>query len=234
MKTYVSLLILACLISLQKMSADPIVNFFLYPFPYAHDIHHTFKHSGKIASHTVEGMLGQNNGAGIFSTYAGYIDITNLNGQTFYPRTQQQLVLHLVVAQTIVPIVMFANTISHWELDKDEPAAFFRLEKKQDEETKMFIWDVQPENRPENNSIPLNPTQDAFLIIIADPRAIYIPIGVSVTDNSPHLLLPPIYVKKEIDRVKNSLYMITVSHLFRPSRILYTKKEKQYVMHTAL
>lgn len=232
MKTYISLLILACLTSLQKMSADPIVNFFLYPYPYAHDIHETFKHSGKMATHTVDGILGHNNAAGVFSTYAGYIDITNVNGQTFYPRTQQSMVLHLVVTQTIIPIVMFANTISHWELGKDVPAAFFKMEKKQDEQTKLFIWDVQQEDRPANNSIPLKPTQDAFLIIVADPRALYVPVGVSVTDSSAHLLLPPIYVKKEIDIVKNSLYMITISHLFSPSRILYTKQEKRYVMQS--
>lgn len=232
MNNYLLVVILPFLIFLRTIYADPIVNFFLYPYPSIQDTQHGLKHPGKIAHYRAEGILNQHSGAGVFSTYCGYIDITNLNGQTFYPRQdpdpEPANVIHLIVTDIIRPIAMFANTIDHFELERSVPASFFRMEKKQDEKTKLFIWDIQPESRPANNIIP----RKTSLVIIADPHAIYVPTGVSMADDSPHLLLPPIYVKPSIDIVKTSLYMITISQLFGPSRILYTTAEKSYVMRT--
>lgn len=228
MKQYLLLLILTCLTPFQKIYADPIINFFLYPYPYINEAHQDLTHAGHIATQKIHGTLNHNSGAGIFSTYGGYIDITNLNGQTFYPRLRSEQYLYLFITDTITPVFRFANTLECWQLSANRPVAIFKMEKKQDEKTKLFIWDVQPASRPENNLIP--PADS--LVIIANPQNIYVPLGVSVADNTPHLLLPPIYVKKGINIVKNGLYMITISQFFSPSRVLYTKAEKSYIMHT--
>lgn len=225
MKKYSSHVILPFLLCLQNIYADHIVNFFMYPYPSVEDTHERLKHPSNIDKHRINGLLNHNNGAGVFSTYAGYVDISNLNGQTTYPRKHHEPFLYLIVTQEIVPVMMFESTVAYWEIPKDKAAACFKLEKKQDEKTELYIWDVQHEHRPLDNKIPLE-----SLVIIADPRDIYVPVGVSLADSSPHLLLPPFYVKRGMNIVKNSLYMLTISHLFGPSRILYTAGEKRYVM----
>lgn len=219
-------LIIALFGVFQKAQADSIINFFLYPYPHIQEITQKLKNPGKIARQTINGILRHNFVAGIFSTYAGYIDITDLNGQTFFPRKHNAPILHLVITEKIIPVTMFANTIHHWELIPGVPASFFKFEKKQDEKTGLFFWDVHPENKPENNIIPLE-----SLTLIASPETIYVPIGITLTDDTANFLLPPLYVKKQLDITHNALYMLHISHLFSPSNILFTKEEKRYVVH---
>lgn len=225
MKKYISLLILPSLLYLHTTHADHIINFFVYPYPDVQDLHERLKHPSNIDKHHINGLLKHVSGAGIFSTYAGYIDITNADGQTVYPRKHQEPLLYLIVTEEIVPIMMFANTVAFWEIPRHKSAAFFRMEKIKDEKTGLFLWDVQHSPRPQDNKIPLE-----SLVIIADPHDIYVPIGVSLADDTPHLLLPPLYVKKTMNVVKHGLYMLTISHLFGPTRILYTKEEKRCVL----
>jgi hypothetical protein len=218
-------LIIALFGVFQKVQADSIINFFLYPYPYPEKIAQKLKNPGKIARQTVNGILHHNFVAGIFSTYAGYIDITDLNGQTFFPRKHNAPILHVVITEKIIPVTMFANTIHHWELIPGTPAAFYTFEKKQDAQTGLYFWDVHPEQKPENNIIPLE-----SLTLIANPETIYVPIGITVTDDTANFLLPPLYVKKQLDITHNALYMLHISHLFSPSNILFTKEEKRYVV----
>lgn len=226
MKKYISLLILPSLLCLHTLWADHIINFFVYPYPDVQDVHERLKHPSNIDKHHINGLLQYVSGAGIFSTYAGFIDITNFDGQTVYPlQHHEEPFLYLVVTEEIVPIMMLANTVAYWEIPRHRPAAFFKMEKKQDEKTGLFLWDVREEPRPQDNKVPLE-----SLVIIADPHDIYVPAGVSLADDTPHLLLPPLYVKKSMNVVKHGLYMLTISHLFRPSRILYTKEERRYVL----
>jgi len=227
MKKRIVFFMLVYMIVNNSAYAEPILNFFLYPYPYTDEIQEHIKQPGRVASHIVDSAINRKRGVGVFSTYHGYIDITNSDGQTFYPRRHPTDTVHLVVTDIIIPITMFANTVDHWELNSGTPAAFYKLEKKQDEQTKLFIWDVQPEKRPADNVIPRE-----ALILIADPHTIHVPTGVTEAEDSPHLLLPPIYVKKGLDTIKSAVYMIAISHLFGPSRVLYTKEEKRYVMHT--
>jgi hypothetical protein len=222
-------LIIALLSVFQKAHADPIINFFLYPYPYPEKIAQKLKNPGKIARQTINGILRHNFVAGIFSTYAGYIDITDINGQTFYPRKYNAPLLHLVITEKIIPVTRFNNTIDHWEIIPGTHAAFFKMEKKQDMQTGLFFWDVHPEEKPANNIIPLD-----SLTLIADPEAIYVPIGITITDDTANFLLPPLYVKKQLDITHNALYMLHISHLFSPSRILFTKEEKRYIIQEDL
>lgn len=227
---YYILLIISCLISLQNSYADPILNFFFYPYPdhSADDFHAALRKPGHIASHKVNGMVNHYNCcAGIISTYAGYLGVSNRDGQTFFPlkHHNKEKYIYIVVTDAIVPIVMFGNTVNHLEFDQHTAVAYFKAIKKHDDKTGLYFWDVHIENRPHDNRIPLE-----SLIIIAKPDHIYVPVGISPADNVTDFLLPPMYVKLGMHSVQNSLYMMTLSHFFSPVRILYKKDAMGYRM----
>jgi len=232
LSNYYILFIISCLISLQNSYADPILNFFFQPYPdvKTEDIHTGLRKSGYIASHKVNGMLDHNCCAGIISTYAGYLGVSNRDGQTFFPlkHHNKEKYIYIVVTDTIVPIVILGNTVNHLQFDKHAAVAYFKATKKQDDKTGLFFWDVQIEKRPHDGRIPLE-----SLIIIAKPDYIYVPIGISPADNASDFLLPPMYVKQGIHSVENSLYVMTLSHFFRPTRIEYKKDAMFYRMQPA-
>jgi hypothetical protein len=243
---YYMIFIIACLISLQNSYADPILNFFFYPYPdietdnlkkdnssdinnfHADNFHATVKKTGHIAFHRLHGALNHNRCAGIMSTYFGYLSVSNSDGQTFFPirHHRAEKYVYIVITDAVVPVVMFGNTVNNLEFDKHAEAAYFKVTKKQDDKTGLFFWDVQEAERPSDNKIP----SAESIVIIAKPEYIYVPIGISPADNSPDFLLPPMYVKRGIHSVENSFHMMTRSHFFSPLRISYQKSPTLYRM----
>ena len=177
-----------------------------------------------IAKRTLEGVLSHNPIAGIFSSYFGFLNVSDQNGQTMFPRKQSKSIIKLVISNKITPIIMFQNTVSHWELVPGVPAALFECEQKEDEETKLTFWDITQATLPENNQIP---SQDA-LIIIAKPHNVMIPTGITLAPMGANLILPELYVKKSIQTARNALYMLNLSFLFRPVDLLYKKAATSY------
>ena len=95
---------------------------------------------------------------------------------------------------------------------------------KEDEETKLQLWQVSKIPTPENNQIPATES----LVIIAKPHNIHIPLGATLTTQDANLMLPTMYVKKGINSTRNALYMLNLNFLFRPIDLLYKREAKRY------
>jgi len=215
--------ILSCFLFNQNSWADPIISLFIRPYPNAHITTQKIKKVGKIARHMIEGIADYQITAGIFSTYAGYLNISDLNGQIIFPRKHANQIIQLVITTRITPVLMLEKTIHHWELVPGVSTQMYTFERKFDKETKTFYWDVRPEEPPENNIIPLS-----TLVIFAKPRYFYIPTGITVTDDNPNFILPSIYARKGIKITANALYVFNLSHFFGQLYYRYKKQTNRY------
>lgn len=163
---------------------------------------------------------------GIFATYAGYLGLSDLNGQITFPRKTQKNSLNLLVTTKISPVFMLRNTIAYWEIKDHAPAKMYKLEKKQDHETKLFYWEVQEKNIPKNNKIPIH-----TIIIIANPDNIYVPIGITPTANSSQFILPKIYAKKDFSHIRNALFILNIRPFFSSIKQIHKERPLGYEMH---
>ncbi len=219
--------ILSSFLFYQSNQADPVISFFIRSYPQAHITAQKITRTGKIARHTIEGIADYQIPAGIFSTYAGYLNISDLDGQIVFPRKHAKPVIQLIVTTRITPILMFGKTIHHWELVPGVPVQMYTFERNFDEKTKTFYWDVQLAKLPEDNIIPLS-----SLVIFAKPRYFYIPTGITITDDSPNFILPTIYARKGIKITNNALYVFNLSHFFEQVYYRYKKQPNRYEVLT--
>lgn len=215
--------ILPWFLSYQNSWADPVISLFIRPYPEAHTTAQKIKKTGKIARYTIEGIADYQIPAGIFSTYAGYINISDTNGQIVFPRKHERPIVKLIITTRITPIFMFEQTIHHWELVPGVPTTMHTFERKFDKEAETFYWDVQETPLPENNIIPLS-----ALVIFAKPRYFYIPTGITPTNDNPNLILPSIYARKGIKITANALYVFNLIHFFGQLNTQYKKQKKRY------
>lgn len=204
--------------------ADRILGFYFEPYPgdaeHAATLSNKLQKPGHVAKCILQGYACYSPVAGIFSTYAGYIAHSDVNGYTAFPKKQDAASITVVITEAITPIFMLANTVHHWQLEPPFEAATYKMEQKTDAQTKMLYWDVQEIPNPADNIIPID-----SLVIIAQPKNIFIPTGITIVEQSPNLLLPNIYVKKGIQTAKDAMYMLNLTHLFGPVKTLY-KKDK--------
>ncbi len=222
------LLIITCFSLYQKTLASPVITFFMRPYPNAEKMIKKMKKPGKIARYTIERLADYSLSAGIFSTYGGFIQISNSNGQTTFPYKHQDPMVYLIITQKITPITMLDLMIDHWELVAGTPAAIYTIERKEDKETKTFYWDIKESQLPEDNKLPLK-----SLVIIAKPKNIFVPTGIALTQDNPNLLLPDIYVRKGIKITHNALYILNLRHFFGQLRNSYKKEETRFQHHIA-
>lgn len=153
---------------------------------------------------------------GLFSTYAGYLAISDINGQIIFPRKTIKPSLNLLITDKVSPVFMLGNTIAYWQIDKDAQAKMYTIERKFDNQTQSYFWDVNEQESPKNNIIPLH-----TIIIFANPENIYVPTGITLTDDNPQLFLPNIYVKKEFAKVNNALFVLNIKPFFETLKKLY-------------
>lgn len=210
-----------------SLSADPVITLFLHEYPAdterAQSMVTKLGKPGKIARYRVNNVTHQPLVAGIFATYAGYLDVSSYNGQLTFPRRHDRPLIYLAITPRLTPIVMFANTIHHWEFEPGVPAALFVCERKKDE-AGLYFWDMKEESISDNKVIPLE-----SLILIAKPQNFYVPIGITLANETENLLIPDIYVKKGINKLTNSLYVLNLTHFFSPTQFLYKKEPTRYL-----
>lgn len=191
---------------------DPVVTFTLKPYPmipsskYCHDV---IKELGKMSHACTYGVFNKYLSVGIFVTYGGYLTISDSLGEISFPYKQTKPVIDLLITSKIIPIMMAGNTVHHWVLDEETPAAMFRFEIQKDTLTKLPYWEAQPLPKPKNNIIPLQ-----TIIILAHPKHIYVPIGSTPMQESANIILPDIYVKKGLNNASQALYTLNIKHLF--------------------
>lgn len=197
------------------MYADPrIVLFFkAEQMTDAEKISAKLKQPGKLAKYRAKGMLTSSIVEGIIAVYGGYVAASDYNGELSFVRKHQKNNVVVVITPEIVPVVLFESTIINWKRVPGVPATMYSCEQMYDAQKGDYYLKTEEMPLSEDMSIPL-----AAVIIIAQPKNIRMEIGNSPATETGNFIVPTLYVKKGINTLKNSSYMLTIRHLFKPTR----------------
>ncbi|MFT6765137.1 MAG: hypothetical protein ACJAZS_000004 [Alteromonas naphthalenivorans] len=158
--------------------------------------------------------------SGIVVSYFGFMATSDKSGEIMFPRRHQKPDFSLLVCDNPEPIFMLENTIHHWQVRKNSKHAFYTLKRETDARTKLSFWDVKKSTLPSDKHLPVN-----TLVVFAEPETIYVPEGITLTNDKPQLFLPPIYAKQNHLAAKNALAALELRAFFDPlSRIYNIKK----------
>ena len=220
--------VLLALLHNYCLYAEPIITFFMYPYPInsqmIEKLGNKLQKPGKIAKYTHAGLAYGTLVSGIFSTYAGYITTSDVNGQTTFPRKQAQTTVQILITTKVTPIVMTGNTLANWQLEEGTAAIMYTLAQKEDTDTQLSFWETQEATLPETGIIPLD-----AIVIFAKPKNVYIPRGITIAQESPNLVLPNMYIRKGVKNAQNALYVMNINHYFGPVKYLYQQKPTEYL-----
>lgn len=220
-----SILILALFFHIHSLFADQLITIFLRPYPVIEPRIQAQKHIPKIqqqarlAQYHIKHILPAPI-SGIFATYGGFLTASDLTGELSFPWRHEKPLIHLLITEELTPIVRSGNTLSHWELQDGVPVQAYKMEQKWDDQARVPYWDISHEAAPADNIIPLE-----SLVIFADPTFVYVPVGVELAKETPHLVLPDVYIKNGINLTVNALHIVNLSHYFG-SIIPIFKREK--------
>ncbi len=224
------LLIIAPFIYIQKIYADPVIVIELKPYPEIANtidcqaLSQDLKRPGSIAKHCISGILDQRIVVGIMATYRGYLNLSDQYGTITFPYMHPKPKIDLLITNRIIPIMMAGNTVHHWEIEEGTPAVMYSINRQQDENTKLFYWETKKvEIPPSTRVIDVN-----TIVLIEKPENIYEPTGLSVTQESPHLVLPVMYVKNNQSLTSQALYMLDLRGFFGRVKNLYKKEPQRY------
>jgi len=228
-QTHYHTLLIGTLLGIGTVScAKPIITLFLQPYPLPpHELGATLEKPGKIAKAELFGMRNEHI-AGIIGLYNGFFDVSNHYGQLTFPRIHEAPQLSIIVTRMIEPVLMMGMTVHHWELPNNSNAVSYRAERHYNKKADAYFWDIRQESLPEERRIPLD-----AIVILAKPKNIYIPQGISITDDTPNLFLPDIYVKKGVKTAQTALHLIHLTQFLDPVRFAYKKEEKVRLRHVA-
>lgn len=155
------------------------------------------------------------NVAGIPIFYYGSLTYSPHNGIIMLPRMHETPQFYILIAAEknkapIEPIFMVKNTIHHFKLSPTATYELFLVTKKYDETTKSNFWHVEKKPTPTDLQLPIE-----TIIIIGYPSDIYLPEGISLTNDSAQSVLPVMYVKHDERQAENALAALEVSYLFK-------------------
>ncbi len=222
--------ILAVFCLFGNLQAGPVITMFMEPYPLlphskeAEKLVKGLKKPGKIAKMKLKALNQSPLIKGIFSTYGGYLGMSDNDGQTSFPKKHVLPIIYLLITNRMTPVMMAGNTIHHWEIEPDTQAKMYKLERMQDEMEEFYYWEVQKVPLPADNRIPLE-----SITILAKPDTIYVPEGTSITQEVPNLILPTIFVKKGIKINSNALYMLNIRQFFGQIRPIHEKGTIRYL-----
>ncbi|MCK5632582.1 hypothetical protein KAH94_02455 [bacterium] len=225
--------------TIQSVIADHVVTFFMRPYPHLftkqkklslEKIEHKSKklqNPKKLAKYTLRSILETKVASGIFCTYSGQLAISDDNGQVTFARRQEDKEVKLLITEKIDPVLMGQQTIHHWEFEIGVPAKLYTVKQKNDEETGLQFWHVKENTLPVDNNISLD-----TIVIFARPKDIIVPEGITLVEQDAQLIIPDIYVKKNINKLNSSLYILNLKRFFAFTKKEYTVKDKQYSLKT--
>ena len=152
--------------------------------------------------------------AGIPIFYYGSFSYSPQNGIVMFNRMHENPQFYILVCAEknktpLEPIFMVKNTIHHFKVSPTASYEFFLVTKKYDETTKTYFWHVEKKPLPTDQQLPIE-----TLVIFAYPSDIYLPEGISLTNDNAQAILPVIYVKHDHHQTENALAAIEVSYLF--------------------
>lgn len=221
-KKFLITLCIACLLCIPKNYCIHTITFFMVPFTEldkqqaASIAQEKLNNPAKLASSIMPHVDDESLVAGIFSTYAGSIAISDPDGMTTFPLLHDKPIVYFLITRKITPVIMGGNTIDHWQLVDKTPAELYKVERKKDVDLNEVFWNVTKEKLPENKKISRK-----AIIIFANPEKIIVPLGITPTKETPNLILPDIYVKKSLTKIHDALFVLTMKHFFAPVTKLY-------------
>lgn len=233
MKKSITILCILTSFFCPPLPAEPIISFFIDPYPMITSSESVeffadkLQHPKTIAKYALrKHVTNEPINAGIFGTYSGYLTATDANGQITFPLLQRKPAINLLITPAINPVIMFGNTLSHWQLAPNAPAIMYRIERKskkvkKPERIEAFYWQAKKIDLPKNGRIPVD-----TVILFEKPSHIYIPLleGIEPTINNPNLLIPNIYIKKHTSKLDTALEALTFREFFSGLSKLYQKE----------
>lgn len=230
-KTYITFI----LITLISFPCYPnsVITFFLQPYPKIKEslnekqiskYSKKLQQPGYLLKKIVKSTRIQNGVQGVMCMYLGYVNTSDNTGKVTFPRKQQYGSMNILITKGIKPIYMIApETVHNWMLDTSQPAKMYQFNVHHDEPSELFYINAKTVDLPKNNMITLD-----TVIIIADPKNVFIPNGATIIHYSPNLILPNIYIKKHFNFSYNALYTLSIKQYFEQINHEY-KQEDQTV-----
>lgn len=169
-----------------------------------------------LAHYLMPGTSDESVVSGIFSSYAGFLAASDNGGQTTFPEnyfSADRPKGYILVTRRINPILTFGLTVFRLEREPNLPAALYSVELKRDEDLKEFYWQVKAEPLTDKLKISMK-----SIIIFANPDKIYLPEGITPAKAVANTVLPDIYVKKNLSKVHDALYVLTIRQFFSPAK----------------
>lgn len=196
-----------------SLYADPRIVLFLKeePLTDAEKISKKLAKPAKLAKYAAKGMLTSSLVEGIVATYGGFVTASDYNGELSFPRKHQKNSVDIVITPEVIPVPLFESTMVNWKRVPGVPAVMYRCQEMYNAQKEEYYWHVQEVPLSDDMTIPL-----AAIIIIAQPKNVRMDIGDNPTNETGNFVLPNVYVKKGIDTLKNSSYMLLIRHLFKP------------------
>jgi hypothetical protein len=193
-----------------------VVSLSLQPYPFAKEptseqLSGILRQPGKLGARVLLSAQAIERTQGIVGTYNGFVSFSDQNGQITFPRMQTKDTVSILITERITPVIMFGNTIHHWQRDPAAPADLYTLSRITNTQTKKLEWLIEKMQLPANDRIELD-----TLVLLGKPSAFYLPVGTIPTEANPNLLLPPVYVKKNINSTIPALWLIKVRQFFKP------------------
>lgn len=221
MKLIFTMLSISLFYSLSMHPVDSIITFFVQKYPYfkieEHKKFDPVKYSKQLKQpsffyQTMTNIAKFDSAVpGIMCLYCGNIAISDKNGQLIFTRNQQTSNLYILVTTGIQPAYIIGpDTIHNWMIDPKQSSELYFVQFKQDDKLELYYFNISKIALPKNNNIPLN-----TILLISNPKDIFIPTGATVTEFSQNLILPTIYIKKDFCFINNSLYTLAIKQYFR-------------------
>lgn len=221
-----TLFIISFFININAQDVGHLITFFITPYPDEKISTIDDFQADQLCNIINCHMLNLPINFGIFCTYLGYMTYSNYIGQVIFPRKTVKDSLNLLITNDIEPIFMLKNTIAYWKIFDDASAKMYKLDRKQDNETKLFYWNVQEKQLPKKNKIPLH-----TIIILANPDDIFLGSGIIQTTGGPQLVLPNIYIKYNKNYVSNALFTLSIKPFFSQIKKIYNERPIGYAEH---
>lgn len=222
MKAHIYSIIALFLVSLN-LKADSVITLLMEPYPMITESPEALramqklKKPGRASKLSIKSLGVTPVNKGIFSTYAGYLGMSNQDGQTTFLRKHIEPIVYLVITDKITPTMMAGNTVHHWKIEDKSDAKMYKMERMQDD-SELLYWLTEEVPLPENRILP-----NESITILAKPKNVYVPEGITLAEDSPNLILPTIYIKKGIKINTNALYILNLRHFFGPIQTTFKK-----------
>ena len=219
----------------QQHALDTIVTFYLQKYPYfkakkndqelldkesLEKLSKKIQQPGFVSGKIIKRSKRSSGVPGIMCMYGGHVSLSDQKGQVVFPKLQDTPAMNFLITKGIKAAYILAPaTIHNWQIDPKHPSKMYHVQLKQNQETQLYYFEATLAEIPKNNSIPLN-----TVIIMSDPENIFIPLGATITDYSPNLALPNIYIKKEFCFIYNAFYTLAIKQYFEQTYADYQQE----------